>query len=226
MPVSRYLSIWAIIVLAVVVFAAAEVRSVSFSADYGAIPINIRAAAGTLVDGTFSMDVLRELSRLLTALFLHADAQHILFNMVFLWTFGSLTADSSGQWRALAVFLICGVCGNIVQVWLNPGSPIPIIGASGAVCGFEGVYLGLALRWQLPWAEVWPLAYPVPPLQLGAFALLGFLADMFMLANHGEQIAYGAHLGGFLSGLAIAAMVTTVYPTLAAYEWAGRRKRI
>jgi membrane associated rhomboid family serine protease len=106
----------------------------------------------------------------------------------------------------------------MVQAWLNSDSPIPILGASGAVCGFEGVYLGLALRWQLPDPDVWPLAFPVPPLQLGAFAVLGFVGDMYFLANQGQGVAYGAHVGGFLSGLAIAAMITTVYPSLHDYE--------
>jgi len=146
--------------------------------------------------------------------------------MVFLWTFGYLTSQILGQRSALAVFFLTGVCGNIVQIWLNASSPAPIIGASGAVCGFEGVYLGLALRWQLPWPDVWPLAHPVPPLQLGAFAVLGFVGDMLLMANHDEHIAYGAHLGGFLSGVAIAAVITTVYPTLVAYERAGRKKSI
>jgi membrane associated rhomboid family serine protease len=97
----------------------------------------------------------------------------------------------------------------------------PIIGASGAICGFEGIYFGLILRWQLPWPEVWPLAYAVPPIQLGAFAVLGFLMDTYFLANHGKGIAYGAHAGGFVSGLLIAALITTIYPTLGSYERAG-----
>jgi rhomboid family protein len=83
--------------------------------------------------------------------------------------------------------------------------------------------LGLALRWQLPNAEVWPLAYPVPAMYLGFFGVLGFLFDLILFAKHDEHIAYGAHLGGFLSGLLIAAIITTIYPTLYAYERASRK---
>lgn len=221
----RQLSIWGIIAVAVIVFAAEQVRDTSFGDDGGVVPTRVRAAVSGLVEGQVSLAGMKTFSTLITHMFLHADVEHILFNMVFLWTFGILTADVLGQWRALAVFLVCGVCGAIVHVCLNPDSAVPMIGASGAISGFEGVYLGLALRWRLPLAEVWPLAYPVPPLQLGAFALVGFVGDMYFLANHGQGIAYGAHVGGFLFGVAIAAVITTLYPTRHAYERAGGQER-
>jgi membrane associated rhomboid family serine protease len=70
----------------------------------------------------------------------------------------------------------------------------------------------------MPDAEVWPLAHPVPPLQVGAFALVGFVGDMVLLANHDQSIAYGAHLGGLLTGVVIAAAITTIYPTIDSYR--------
>ena len=219
----RHLSIWGIIAVAVLVFAAEQIRETSFAENGGAVPTLVRAAASALVQGRLSLDDMQAFATLVTSIFLHGDVEHILFNMVFLWTFGILTSDLLGQWRALAAFILCGVGGAIVHILLNPSSSAPMIGASGAVCGFEGAYLGLALRWQLPYAEVWPLAHPVPPMQLGGFALVGSVDDMLLMANHDEHIAYGAHLGGFLSGVAIAAIVTTVYPTLHAYERAGRK---
>jgi membrane associated rhomboid family serine protease len=217
----RHPSIFGIIIASAIVFAGERLRETSFAEDYGAVPAVIAPAFRALVHGDVSVSVAKSLSRLVTAIFLHGDAEHIIYNMVFLWTFGYLTSQILGQWWALAIFLLCGICGNIVQVCLNVDSTAPIIGASGAICGFAGVYFGLVLRWQLPWPEVWPLAYPVPPLQLGAFAVLGFIGDMYFLANHGEGIAYGAHAGGFLSGLAIATLVTTIYPTVGAYKRAG-----
>ncbi len=97
------------------------------------------------------------------------------------------------------------------QAWLKPQSSRPIIGASGAVCGFEGIYLGLILRWKLPWPDVWPLAHPIPPIRLAAFAILGVVIDAYSLMNFDQRIAYGAHLGGFFSGLFIAALLTQFY---------------
>jgi rhomboid family protein len=222
-PVSRHLSIWGIIVVAAIVFAGEQIRETSFGDVAGVIPLRVQSAANALVEGQLTWESVAAFSTLISYMFLHADVEHILFNMVFLWTFGILTSELLGQWRALAVFLFCGICGAIVHIALNQGSTVPTIGASGAVAGFFGVYLGLALRWQLPNAEVWPLAYPVPPMQLGAFGLLGFIGDMVLLANHDQHIAYGAHMGGFLSGLAIAGVITTLYPTLYAYDRARRK---
>lgn len=220
----RHLTIFAIIAVSVVVFAGEQMRGERFAEDFGAVPAVVVPAFRALRQGDFSLPVWRDLSRLVTAIFLHGDAQHIIYNMVFLWTFGYLVSLILGQWWALAIFLFTGICGNVVQVCLHADSPGAIIGASGAICGFAGVYFGLSLRWDLPWPEVWPLAYPVAPIRLAAFAALGFLGDMYFLANHGEGIAYGAHAGGFLSGLAVAAIVTTIYPTVGAYERAGLKR--
>jgi membrane associated rhomboid family serine protease len=159
-----------------------------------------------------------------SAIFLHGSPEHIIYNMVFLWTFGYLASLYLGQWWALAIFFICGVCGNILQVFLNADSPIPIIGASGAISGFTGVYLGLALQWQLPNAEVWPLAHPVAPFQLGAFAVLGFLGDVFFLRDHTQNIAFGAHVGGFIAGLLIATLIATRYKSLSGYQQRRHRQ--
>ena len=211
-------TILGIIAVAAIVFGWDQTRELPFSYSYGAVPVLITSAWDSLLGGQLSLSAVGAITRLITALFLHGSVEHIVFNMVFLWTFGSLAAQILGQWRALAIFLLCGVCGNILQVWLNAGSSGPIIGASGAVCGFEGVYLGLAIRWRLAWPDVWPLAHPIPPLQLAAFGVVGFVVDMFMLTSHDQQIAYGAHIGGFLSGFAIAALITTVYPTETAYR--------
>lgn len=210
----RHRTIIAIIALAVLVFLAEQAQHTTlFAESWGAVPLAIRQAFDAVRHGELSATAARDLSRLVTALFLHGDFEHILYNMVFLWAFGYLTSEYLGEWWALGVFLSTGICGNVVQVSLNPNSMIPAIGASGAVCGFEGVYLGLALRWQLPWPDVWPLAHPIPPFQLAAFAVIGFVADAYFLMNHAQHIAYGAHVGGFLSGLVIALVVTTVWPT-------------
>ncbi len=225
MNVYRHLSVCGIIGLAAIVFAYEQVGSTSLAPEWGAIPTHVRAAFNGLLDGELSGASLQTLSTLITSMFLHGGPEHILFNMVFLWTFGVLTSDLLGQWRMLVIFVVCGIGGAIVHTLLNPESPVPMVGASGAICGLEGVYLGLALRWQLPYAEVWPLAHPVPPMQLGAFAIIGFVGDMVLLATHDAQIAYGAHLGGLLTGIMIAAAITTIYPTISGYNRASRKVR-
>jgi len=222
MDYSRYLSIIGVIATCAIAFAAEISLETSFGEEWGATPTHLRAAYDQLRAGEFSIASGQILLTLVTHMFLHGDAEHILYNMVFLWTFGILGCQLLGQWRTLAVFLLCGVAGAITHALLEIDSPLPMVGASGAISGLMGLYVGLALRWQLPYAEVWPLAYPVPPIQLVAFAIIGFIGDMLLLMRRDQQIAYGAHLGGLFAGIFVAAVVTTIYPTLGTYE-RGRR---
>jgi membrane associated rhomboid family serine protease len=213
-----------LIAAAALVFAWERASKSDFGKEYGTIPTEIRDAADALRNGQFTPPVGRTLSRLVSSLFVHGDAQHVTLNMIFLWTFGVLSTQHLGSWITLAAFFITGVCGNLLQTGLNLNSSVPIIGASGAVSGLEGIYLGLALRWQLRWPDVWPIARPIPPMQLGAFAILGFAYDVYLLANRTPGIAFGAHIGGFLAGLASAGLITTLYPTIQSYHQPRRRR--
>ena len=186
-PVARSPTIVGIIVVATVVFLFEEATGADLARQYGATPAKLQHAWTGLLAGQWGLATVGVLSTLLTALFLHGDIEHLLYNMVFLWAFGSLTSGHLGKWWALGLFFVCGACGNMMQTCMNPNSPIPIIGASGAICGFEGIYLGLAMRWQLPWPDVWPLAHPIPPMQLVAFAVIGVLLDIYSLMNFKTQ---------------------------------------
>ena len=214
----------ALIVVAFLVFFVQLVFGLPFPDDYGAVARELTRAWDEMLEGRFSHRTLVTATRLFTPLFVHGDLEHVGFNMIFLWSFGSLVARHLGKWWALVLFLVTGACGNVLQVCLNPDSSAPIVGASGAVCGCQGIYLGLAFRWALSWPDGWPLARPIPPLQLAAFAVMGIGFDYFALMNHtGQRIAYGAHLGGFLSGLVIAAYLTQVYPTEGSYKMPRQR---
>jgi membrane associated rhomboid family serine protease len=219
-----YRTVIALIAAAALVFVG-ELAIGDFGLDFGAIPVSIRDAWNALKNGRFDLAVAKDLSRLVTAIFLHANAEHLLLNMVFLWTFGALVTRHLGPWVLLSSVFLCGVCGNILQTCLNPNSPIPIVGASGAISGLGAIYLGLALRWQLPWPDIWPISHPIPPLQLGAVAIIGAAMDMYMVNDRTAHIAFGAHLGGFFSGLAIAGLITTLYPTIQSYRRPRRQRR-
>lgn len=222
MPAREYPTIVAIIAVAVAVFVIEQAKDINLAPDYGTVPAKIVAAWDDLAAGNADIDTAAALARLFTSLFVHAGPEHILYNMVFLWAFGCLTSEHLGKWWALVIFLVTGAGGDVLQIALNPDSQIPIVGASGAICGFEGVYLGLALRWTLRWPDVWPLAHPIPPLQLCAFAVIGIGFDFYALMNHGQRIAYGAHVGGFITGLILAGVVTQIYHTREAYWGEGR----
>ncbi|NLY00673.1 MAG: rhomboid family intramembrane serine protease [Rhodopirellula sp.] len=205
-------TIVALIAMATAVFVVEAALAPNLTLDYGAVPSRLTSAWNDLAGGGGGVNNAAVLLTAVWALFLHANVEHILLNMVFLWVFGTLVSEHLGKWWAVGVFFVTGVCGNIAQVCLNLQSDIPIVGASGAVCGLEGVYLGLALRWRLPWPDVWPLAHPIPPLQLAGFAALGAAYDIYSLTIGNSGIAYGAHVGGFFSGLLVAAVVTQVAP--------------
>src|SRR5262245_12193531 len=103
MHVYRHATIIAIILVAACVFALEQSSGSDYSETAGAIPLKIADATRQLVAGNVSLDAGRQLSRLVTAIFLHGDPEHLLYNMVFLWTFGFLTSQLLGQWWALAI---------------------------------------------------------------------------------------------------------------------------
>jgi membrane associated rhomboid family serine protease len=220
----RCLTIIGVIVVATIVFAIEQSQHTTFGHEWGATPPKIFDAASHIRHGSFSKEDARQFATLITHQFLHGDIQHILFNMIFLWIFGTLNCRILGQWQTLAAFFVCGAAGAIVQ-GLVVRDGLPLIGASGAISGLEGLFVGLALRWELPDAEVWPLAYSVTPQQFVVVALIGFGIDLFLLSQQRDNIAHGAHLGGVLTGLAIAGLITTIYPTLNAYNRALGRTR-
>ncbi len=171
-----------------------------------AVPGAIASSWHDLLDGTADAADLREFGTLLSCAFLHGGIEHLLYNMLALWIFAALTVDLLGsRWMAL-IFGIAAISGSICHTLLNASEFVPMLGASGAVMGFEGAYLGLATRWQLPDPQVWPMTRPVPPEQLALLAVVGVAMDYFALMSHGGGIAYGAHLGGFTAGLFLTAL--------------------
>jgi membrane associated rhomboid family serine protease len=140
---------------------------------------------------------------LLTAAFLHGGLDHLLFNLVLFWIFASQLVDLLGHRWMLGVFVFTAVTGSLCHVWLNPGDVTPMLGASGAVMGFEGAYLALSMRWQLPVAHVWPMSRPMEASQFAAVGIIGLIMDFIGMTDHHacSQVAYGAHVGGFAGGM-------------------------
>ena len=78
-----------------------------------------------------------------TSMFMHGGWMHLIGNMVFLWIFGDNIEDSMGHKKFLSFYLICGLLAALLQALINPSSPVPMIGASGAIAGILGAYLVL-----------------------------------------------------------------------------------
>jgi membrane associated rhomboid family serine protease len=173
----------------------------------GTQPAHVAAALERLMAGELAVDALAQVGTLFTATLIHGGVEHILYNMAFLWIFASLVSQALGYRWMFAIFLLTGIAGNVVQCALNWDSPIPILGASGAVMGFEGVYLGLFLRFPLRDPDIWPLAHAVPPTNLLVITLFGAVMDIGGLVGGEGGIAFGAHLGGLVAGLFIGSFV-------------------
>lgn len=139
-----------------------------------------------------------------TYMFLHAGWMHLISNMLFLWVFADNVEDAFGYFAFTLFYLLCGIAGALAHVMMTPNSPAPLIGASGAVSGVIGAYVLL-----YPKARVWILLFFRIPLRISAIWVLGgwFLLQVFSVltaetANE-VQVAWWAHIGGFVAGLAI-----------------------
>lgn len=176
--------------------------------DFMVVPLEVVQAWNILREGSITAGAWAEFGTLLSYAFLHGDAEHVLYNMLFMWIFAALAAELLGHWWMLAIFVFTAITGGICHVALNPDQWIPMLGASGAVMGFEGAYLGMAVRWRLPDPHVWPIARPVPPMRLAFLAVLGVSFDyLALLGPAGGGVAYGAHVGGFIGGLFLTSFV-------------------
>ncbi len=144
--------------------------------------------------------VIPEGMTLVSYAFLHGGWLHLIGNMLFLWVFGDNIEDSMGHARFLLFYLLCAVAAGALHALMEPGSQIPLIGASGAVAGVLGAYLVLHPR-----VKVLVLLFSRIPLRLPAWLLLSlwFVFQFVSLAIAGgeDSTAWWAHIGGFLTGM-------------------------
>jgi rhomboid family protein len=144
---------------------------------------------------------------LVTSMFMHGSWFHLLGNMWFLWIFGNNVEDSMGRVRFLVFYLLCGVAAAAAQILSDPSSPIPMVGASGAIGGVMGAYVVLYPRVMV--LLLLPLGFFITTVRLPAFVMLGYwfllqvLGGVPALAGSGGGVAFWAHVGGFLAGVAL-----------------------
>ncbi len=142
---------------------------------------------------------------LISSMFLHASLGHLIGNMLFLNIFGDNLEDYLGRGKFILFYLLTGIAGSVLQIALNPQSPIPLLGASGAIAGLMGGYLVLFPYHRIDLLVFW--GFYAQEISVPAFTMLfyWFLAQLLggvgSLGVKGGGIAYGAHLGGFLSGV-------------------------
>lgn len=144
---------------------------------------------------------------ILTSMFLHGGLFHILGNMWYLWLFGDNVEDVMGRVRFMIFYLLSGVGAAAAQVLVDPGSRIPMVGASGAISGVLGGYLLL-----YPHARILtlvPLGFFTQIVEIPAVIVLGFwivvqvLSGFLTFSLQTGGVAWFAHIGGFVVGMAL-----------------------
>jgi membrane associated rhomboid family serine protease len=147
---------------------------------------------------------------LATCMFLHGSWLHIGGNMLFLWVFGDNIEDVMGHVGYLAFYLLTGVAASAAQVWLDTSSQVPLVGASGAISGVLAAYIVLFPRGRV--VSLIFLGIFVTTILLPAWIMIGYwialqllqgLLSLGMRTAGTGGVAYFAHIGGFLAGLAL-----------------------
>jgi membrane associated rhomboid family serine protease len=145
---------------------------------------------------------------LVSSTLLHAGFVHLLGNMWYLWIFGNSIENRMGPVRFLLFYLSCGMTAGLTHIAFNLNSPIPTIGASGAVAGVLGAYLVsypfARVLTLIPFFIIWPIV------ELPAILILGFwfvvqlfngTAAVSSTSDVMGEVAWWAHIGGFIAGI-------------------------
>jgi membrane associated rhomboid family serine protease len=160
------------------------------------------------IPSRFAADPAEQVHTMFTSMFMHGGWLHLFGNMLYLWIFGDNVEDEIGSLKFLGFYLLCGVAAIMAQFYFSTRSSLPNVGASGAIAGVLGAYLVM-----FPNARVRVLVanqvVALPALiVLGMWIALQVFSSVGSIAstNQTEQggVAYMAHVGGFVAGLALA----------------------
>jgi len=211
----------AIIALNLAAFILLQLPSEAFTMGYSAIPAEILGGQDLvgpvrvrLPDG--SVETILEAPgpdpiylTLITSIFMHGGWVHLLGNMLFLYVFGDNIEAAFGSLPYFAFYMVVGVLASLAHVFANAASVIPSLGASGAISGVLAAYLLLFPRNRvrvLVFFRFIPFTFTVSAMfMIGLWALFQFVNGFAAIAPSEETsgVAYMAHIGGFLAGLAI-----------------------
>ena len=143
----------------------------------------------------------------LISMFLHGGWMHILGNALFFWVFGNNIEDSMGPARFLAFYLICGLTAAATHILMQPGSPVPTVGASGAISGILGAYLVLYPRVRVHMLFIFFIV-PLPArMVLIWWFFVQVISALPQLSQVNPDVSSGvavwAHVGGFITGVVL-----------------------
>jgi membrane associated rhomboid family serine protease len=192
-----------------------------------------------LVPTRIARDPLGEGFTVFTSMFMHANLMHLVGNMWFLWIFGDNVEDALGHFRYLAFYLLGGLAAATLQVVMNVSSPVPMVGASGAIAAVTGAYMLLYPRAPIlilnPLTMLMPLLWFVLGLTLvvpawivaGEFFVMNLLMGVQSLgvqnADARGGVAFFAHLGGFIAGMLLVGPMSRGRERKRRKDWEGWR---
>lgn len=138
----------------------------------------------------------------LSSMFMHGDIMHIGGNMLFLWIFGDNIEDLIGHVRYAVFYLLCGFAAAAAQIIMSPDSVIPMLGASGAISGVLGGYILMFPKRPVR-AVILNMMTTVPSfIAIGIWIVYQVVLGYFS-SSGGGGVAYAAHIGGFIAGVAL-----------------------
>jgi membrane associated rhomboid family serine protease len=159
-----------------------------------------------------------------TSMFMHGGILHIAFNMLFLWIFGNNVEDAMGKIRYLLFYLLAGLAALYSQAAIDPNGTLPTIGASGAIAGVLGAYALLLPRARILTVVI--LIFFFTLIEIPAYVMLGIWFVLQFIPAVGQVavpdiggqggVAYFAHVGGFLFGLALVKLFVQRRPSIPA----------
>ena len=201
---------WALIALNVLVFllevSRPEAALQTFIAAWGVVPREYAAARdlAPAIPAPFWFT-------LFSSMFLHGGWMHLGGNMLYLWIFGDNLERVMGAAKFLLFYVVCGLAASAAHILFNLHSPIPAVGASGAISGVLGGYLLLFPKNQVRVLTRGGIAHVPAMLVLGFWILLQFINGIGSVAQTDETagVAYMAHIGGFVAGLALVKLFAT-----------------
>jgi membrane associated rhomboid family serine protease len=185
-----------------------EPQLAMFYVEWGLVPRRVMSGGGY--------------GKVLTSMFLHGGFMHLAGNMLFLYIFGDNLEDILGHARYLGFYLLSGLAAAGLQIFADPSSGVPMIGASGAIAGVMGGYLLLFPRAKVDILFIFVIFFRVFPLP--AWVMLGVWFGMqlfsgFSTPSDDGGVAYWAHAGGFMAGLL---MMFPVWRSLGGTAFWGR----
>ena len=175
----------------------------AFIKEFGLVPCRL---TGFDRDCPSGLDLPSPVLTIFSSMFMHGGLFHIAGNMLYLWIFGNNVEDTLGHARYLIFYLASGVAAALAQTAIGPGSPVPMVGASGAVSGVLGAYLLL-----FPHAHVTTLivlGFFFRLVKIPAVIVLGFWIVVQVITGLGSfgasgGVAFFAHIGGFVAGMGL-----------------------